>query len=177
MASSYGYIALVLFCSIGLCACKTGKRDLNTQPSRPTDAMQVEPDLDEPGKEDVRCGAYGPPSRPLRPLPTEVTIKSKLIVGKIVVKGALPEEHVADVARDNASTILACFEEEPHPNDRIKLQWVISPQGTVSPVKVEWSTLSDEAVEDCIRRQVRRWTFDEVPEGGVAIVTMILQFD
>jgi TonB family protein len=95
--------------------------------------------------------------------------------GTAEVKGSLSKEVIRRVIRQHLNEIRFCYEQQlavkPDLSGRVAIQFIISPTGAVQMSKVANSTIGNKAVEDCIAKAVRRWTFPSPEGGGVVIVT------
>lgn len=91
------------------------------------------------------------------------------------VRGHLPSEVVRRVIRRHTAQVRYCYERElvrnPAIEGRVIVRFIIGTTGTVQTALVASSTLGNASVEQCIRRQVRRWRFP-APESGIVVVTM-----
>ena len=93
----------------------------------------------------------------------EREVKVDIAQGSVDDGGGLTKEQVARVVRAHASAIKFCYEKElqrkPTLGGKIEVFWVITPDGTVERSKINVTTMDDSAVEGCIVRQVKQWSF------------------
>lgn len=87
--------------------------------------------------------------------------------------GHCQEADITRVVGARQSGIKYCYEKAlaraPELAGKVTVNWRIMLDGKVGSVMIEGSTLGDRDVEDCITRQVRRWSFPK-PEGGMCQV-------
>jgi len=93
----------------------------------------------------------------------EREVKLDIAAGNIDEGGGLTKEQVARVVRAHQNAIKFCYEKElqrkPTLGGKIEVYWVIVPDGTVEKSKIAVTTMDDSAVEGCIARQIKQWTF------------------
>jgi len=94
--------------------------------------------------------------------------------GGAEVRGSLSKEVIRRVVRRHINEVKFCYEQQlnarPDLQGRVTTKFVISPTGSVQSAMVGSSSLKNEAVESCIVRAVRRWTFPAPDGGGVVVV-------
>jgi TonB family protein len=94
--------------------------------------------------------------------------------GGAEVRGSLSKEVIRRVVHRHINEVKFCYEQQlnarPDLQGRVTTKFVISPTGSVQSAMVDSSTLRNEAVESCIVRAVRRWTFPAPDGGGVVVV-------
>lgn len=94
--------------------------------------------------------------------------------GGAEVRGSLSKEVIRRVVRRHINEVKFCYEQQlnarPDLQGRVTTKFVISPTGSVQSAMVASSSLRNEAVESCIVRAVRRWTFPAPDGGGVVVV-------
>jgi len=94
--------------------------------------------------------------------------------GGAEVRGSLSKEVIRRVVRRHINEVKFCYEQQlnarPDLQGRVTTRFVISPTGSVQSAMVASSSLRNEAVESCIVRAVRRWTFPAPDGGGVVVV-------
>jgi TonB family protein len=94
--------------------------------------------------------------------------------GGAEVRGSLSKEVIRRVVRRHINEVKFCYEQQlnarPDLSGRVTTRFVISPTGSVQSAMVGSSSLRNEAVESCIVRAVRRWTFPAPDGGGVVVV-------
>ena len=90
------------------------------------------------------------------------------------VRGSLSKEVIRRVVRRHINEVKFCYEQQlnarPDLQGRVTTRFVISPTGSVQSAMVANSSLRNQAVESCIVRAVRRWTFPAPDGGGVVVV-------
>lgn len=90
------------------------------------------------------------------------------------VFGALSKEVIRRVVRRHLNEVKFCYEQQlnarPDLQGRVTTKFVISPTGSVQSAVVSDSSLRNQAVESCITRAVRRWTFPAPEGGGIVVV-------
>ena len=93
----------------------------------------------------------------------EREVKLDIASGNVDEGGGLTKEQVARVVRAHQNAIKFCYEKElqrkPTLGGKIEVYWVIVPDGSVEKSKIAVTTMDDGAVEGCIARQVKQWTF------------------
>jgi hypothetical protein len=93
----------------------------------------------------------------------EREVKVDIATGAVDEGGGLTKEQVAKVVRAHQNAIKFCYEKElqrkPNLSGKIDVYWVIVPDGSVEKSRIAGSTMEDTAVEGCIVRQVKQWTF------------------
>jgi TonB family protein len=70
-----------------------------------------------------------------------------------------------------------CTEQEktpPSTSPKLRVQFVVSPTGSVDTVEVSERSNVSERLEKCLVQAVRRWTFKE-PTGGSARASLLLK--
>jgi hypothetical protein len=81
--------------------------------------------------------------------------------------GSLSKEQVYKVVKAHFAGVKYCYEKELQHKSSLSggvdMFWVINPDGTVGKANVKKSTIGDAAVEGCILRQVKQWTFPKAP--------------
>lgn len=93
----------------------------------------------------------------------EREVKLDIAAGNVDEGGGLTKEQVARVVRAHQNAIKFCYEKElqrkPTLGGKIEVYWVIVPDGSVEKSKIAVTTMDDGAVEGCIARQIKQWTF------------------
>ncbi len=83
--------------------------------------------------------------------------------------GGLTPEQVRKVVERNRSAIQWCFEKElqknPKLSGKVVVFWQINAPGDVATSRIKSSTIGSPDVEDCLVRQVRKWTFPRADNG------------
>lgn len=92
--------------------------------------------------------------------------------GDPVVSGGLTMQEVQAVIRANLNQIRHCYEQllqrSPSANGKIKVKFVVDPNGRVSSASILSSTISDSVMTGCVTGHVSRWSFPK-PRGGQAV--------
>ena len=100
--------------------------------------------------------------------------------GRPVVIGALDKSLIDKVVNRHMNQLRYCHQRElnDHPDlaGSITVQVVIARDGSVSKASTKRSTMANEAVEECINAQFRRFRFPEPKGGGIVIVSYPLTF-
>lgn len=126
--------------------------------------------IDTSGGKGVKAGLSGKRR-------TKVTASVQRGQGEI--QGFCKTGDIQRVVQARAAGIKFCYESElqrdPSLAGKVVLNWIINPEGAVSRVYVVSSSLNSRKVEDCMLRQVRRWTFTK-PEGGQCSVNFPFVF-
>jgi len=80
-----------------------------------------------------------------------------------------PEAITASINKQSA-TIEYCYKQRakvnPNLKGRIDLEITIAPRGRVSTARILNSSLGDKRLESCILRNIKRWRFGAVDDGG-----------
>jgi TonB family protein len=88
--------------------------------------------------------------------------------------GGLTPEQVRKVVERHRSAIQWCFEKELQRNPRLSgkvvVFWQIEPSGSVSTSRIKSSSVGSPDVDDCLSRQVRKWTFPSAANGQITKV-------
>ncbi|MCS6912511.1 MAG: AgmX/PglI C-terminal domain-containing protein [Myxococcales bacterium] len=88
--------------------------------------------------------------------------------------GRLSRAQIQKVINDHVGAVQACYERNLMRDHslagKITFDWVISPSGAVSSVRVRASTMPGSAVSSCVLQEIRSWVFP-APEGGSVSVT------
>jgi outer membrane biosynthesis protein TonB len=88
--------------------------------------------------------------------------------------GGLTPEQVRKVVERNRSAVQWCFEKElqknPKLSGKVVVFWQIEPSGSVSTSRIKSSSIGSPDVEDCLSRQVRKWTFPSASNGQITKV-------
>jgi hypothetical protein len=106
---------------------------------------------------------------------------------KVRVRGGQPglsgfckEQDITRVVNARQRGIQYCYEKElarnPELEGKVTLNWRIMLDGKVGTVIIENSTLNNKSVEDCMTRQVKRWSFPK-PEGGMCQIKFPFVFN
>lgn len=91
------------------------------------------------------------------------------------LSGTLPLEVVRRVVARQGKGIRACYTSEAQGQTagQVVVSLVVAPHGEVREGRIESSTLSNQSVERCIEREIRKLKFP-APEGGAANLTFAL---
>mgnify|MGYP000070664532 CR=1 FL=1 len=94
-------------------------------------------------------------------------------------QGKLAAEDVRSVIRRHRYEVKSCHKKglkaNPGAKGSLTLDVVVSETGSVTSAKVRSSQLDDKAIEGCVVKKVKRWTFP-VPEGGSAAIMLPFNF-
>ena len=98
----------------------------------------------------------------------------KVIPGRPTVVGALDMETIRRVIRRHRNEYVYCYEKELNQKrdlaGKIKVAFTIDGRGTVIAAMVSETTMKNAAVENCLIRKVKRWTFPQPKGGGLVNV-------
>ncbi|HEY1100833.1 MAG TPA: AgmX/PglI C-terminal domain-containing protein [Myxococcota bacterium] len=108
----------------------------------------------------------------------------RAVAGKVVgqprlsqVKGTgeLSKDEIQRVITSHVGEIQYCYEKQLRQNTglagRVVLEWVVTPTGSVSVVKVTTSSLSSTEATNCMMDKVKKWKFPKPRgNGGVTVV-------
>ncbi len=108
----------------------------------------------------------------------------RAVAGKVVgqprlsqVKGTgeLSKDEIQRVITSHVGEIQYCYEKQLRQNTglagRVVLEWVVTPTGAVSVVKVSTSSLSSTEATNCMMDKVKKWKFPKPRgTGGVTVV-------
>ncbi len=93
--------------------------------------------------------------------------------------GFLTRAQIERVVRRHSRGIRHCYEralpDDPTLGGRISANWTIGLDGRVQGVSIVEDTVGSDAVESCIRREIRLMQFDR-PDGGMVVVTYPFSF-
>ena len=85
------------------------------------------------------------------------------------IEGGLTAAQIKSVVQKHIGAIRYCYERQltanPNLYGKIKVEFVISPQGRVVTQNVKSTTMKNKMVEGCILRKIKRWNFP-LPKGG-----------
>ncbi len=108
----------------------------------------------------------------------------RAVAGKVVgqprlsqIKGTgeLSKDEIQRVITSHVGEIQYCYEKQLRQNTglagRVVLEWVVTPSGSVSVVKVTTSSLSSTEATNCMMDKVKKWKFPKPRgSGGVTVV-------
>lgn len=98
----------------------------------------------------------------------------------VSVQGSIDREAVAKVVNSHLQEVRACYEKallkDPGLAGKVVLEWTISTSGGVTTAKTKSSTLRNSAVESCIMRELKGWSFPAA-KGGMVIVSYPFLFN
>jgi outer membrane biosynthesis protein TonB len=107
--------------------------------------------------------------------------KAQVVPQRPDVRGSLDKEIIRKVVRQHRREIKYCYESElqknPQLKGRVKMQFTISPSGSVIAATPVESTLGNPTVESCISNKIRHWTFPEPKGGGIVKVKYPFNFE
>ena len=88
--------------------------------------------------------------------------------------GELPKSVIKAYIATKMGAIKACYQKglqsNPDLSGKIKVRFLIQPNGAVNPAKVDESTIGNDAVESCVMNNVKAWKFPQAKGGGVTTV-------
>ena len=86
-----------------------------------------------------------------------------MTTGNLSSEGGLSKEQINQVVNAHKAALQFCYDKElqrfPHLAGTVKLYWRVEPDGRVSAVRVDNSTLGNPSAEGCMSRQVKAWSF------------------
>ncbi len=89
-----------------------------------------------------------------------------------LVSGGLSQEEIMGVINKNINQIRHCYEvllqSSPSANGKIKVQFVISLDGSIAQASVAQTTISDAEMNNCVVGRLKRWTFPK-PRGSAPV--------
>ena len=104
----------------------------------------------------------------------ERKVKYRVKRGTPEVDGFLSKEQINRVVKAHAGGIRFCYEKElrrfPKLSGKIVMNWTIALNGRVKRAFVQHSTMKNSRVENCLRRNIKRWIFPK-PQGGRVVVS------
>ena len=99
-------------------------------------------------------------------VPTEVEVN----LGDPTIEGHLDRETIQRVIRQHRREVRDCYQRELQRNPdlagRVVVNFLIDPAGNVAAARIHESDMSDDAVEDCLVRRIRRWRFPQPSTPG-----------
>lgn len=105
--------------------------------------------------------------------------KGNVRPGAAVVNGRIPPEVIQRIVQQNHGRFRVCYQEglgrNPGLEGRVRVRFVIDPDGSVVNLENYGTDLPDPQVLICVLRVFERMTFPE-PEGGIVTVTYPLMF-
>lgn len=88
--------------------------------------------------------------------------------------GELPKAVIKAYIATKMGAIKACYQKglqtNPDLSGKIKVKFLIQPNGAVNPAKVEDSSIGNDGVENCVLNNVKAWKFPQAKGGGVTTV-------
>ncbi len=88
--------------------------------------------------------------------------------------GELPKPVIKAYIATKMGAIKACYQKglqtNPDLSGKIKVKFIIQPNGTVNPVKIDESTIGNDSVENCVLNNVKAWKFPQAKGGGITNV-------
>lgn len=122
---------------------------------------------------------YPPPQLPVQvpnsanSEPRFVDKTPKLKIGNPEVKGAINKRIIQKIVRNHVPELTACFEAElvkkKDLSGKIKIKWVISPEGDVATALVKESTMKNKKVETCMINSIKKLRFPKPKDGLVHV--------
>ncbi len=111
----------------------------------------------------------------LRPEPG-VVHAPKVRMGDFTVSAGLPPEIVKRIFRQNLGRVRLCYEKQlekkPKLEGKMRLDFVITPQGDIQAPRSSAVTLNDPALFDCIAKSTQDITFPQ-PEANAPITVSV----
>ena len=88
--------------------------------------------------------------------------------------GELPKTVIKAYIATKMGAIKACYQKglqsNPDLSGKIKVKFLIQPNGAVNPAKIDESTIGNDAVENCVLNNVKAWKFPQAKGGGITNV-------
>ena len=88
--------------------------------------------------------------------------------------GELPKPVIKAYIATKMGAIKACYQKglqtNPDLSGKIKVKFIIQPNGTVNPAKIDESTIGNDSVESCVLNNVKAWKFPQAKGGGITNV-------
>jgi len=107
--------------------------------------------------------------------------KAQVVPQRPDVRGSLDKEIIRKVVRQHRREIKYCYEQQlqknPQLKGRVKMEFTISPQGSVIAATPVESTLGNTSVETCMSNKIRHWSFPAPKGGGIVKVKYPFNFD
>jgi TonB family protein len=118
-----------------------------------------------------------PPAEPeVPPTAREVPATSRglalITLGKIDVRGSLPEKDVRKIIERHRNELRFCYEQTLAGDAVVAIKFIVSPAGAVQVASVERSDSGIEKLDMCLAQAVRRWSFPAPKGGGIVVVTV-----
>jgi hypothetical protein len=90
------------------------------------------------------------------------------------VEGHLDRGEIQKVINAHIHELQGCYERQliasPNLSGKVTFEWIISPTGAVSVVKIKSSSLSSNEATSCMQAAIRRWMFPAPSGGQVTVV-------
>ncbi len=98
-----------------------------------------------------------------------------IVPGVVTARGGgLDKEMIRRVIREHINEVRFCYESAlqnaPDLSGRVRVEFLIQPNGSVASSSAQESTLADPTVGACVAGALRRWQFPSVSGGGVVLV-------
>lgn len=88
--------------------------------------------------------------------------------------GELPKAVIKAYIATKMGAIKACYQKglqgNPDLSGKIRVKFLIQPNGAVNPAKIDESTIGNDNVENCVLNNVKVWKFPQAKGGGVTTV-------
>lgn len=88
--------------------------------------------------------------------------------------GELPKAVIKAYIATKMGAIKACYQKglqsNPDLSGKIKVKFLIQPNGAVNPAKIDDSSINNDGVENCVLNNVKAWKFPQAKGGGVTTV-------
>ncbi len=125
-------------------------------------------------RKDGAAGALG--GKGDRQVAGKVTTQPRLLQAK--GQGELSKDEIQRVISSHVGEIQYCYEKQLRSNaglaGRVQLEWVVSPSGAVTSVKLANSTLASTEATNCMMSKVKTWKFPK-PRGNGSL-TIVYPF-
>ncbi|MCX4247622.1 TonB family protein [Paraliomyxa miuraensis] len=99
---------------------------------------------------------------------------------KAKVQGSIDEDIIRRIIRAHINEVRLCYNQgltrNPSLAGRVEVAFTIGEAGTVITSGITSSSLTDQGVQECIAKAVRRWRFPKPPGAGVVQVAAPLVF-
>ena len=97
-----------------------------------------------------------------------------------VVTGSLDKRIIRKVVNNHIGELRACYEKELTKTKdllgKVVFEWIINPDGNVSIVIIQSSSLNNKNMESCLLNSIKFWRFPAPKGGGMAKVEFPISF-
>lgn len=103
---------------------------------------------------------------------------AQLTIGTPAVQGKLPPKAATFVLDRHRNELRFCYEQSltDTPITTLLVKFVVSPRGEVQVSAIQQSNSGNARFDECIAQAIRRWTFPSPLGGGIAVVTVPIEF-